>query len=81
MPVWPLQRDCPTFYGNPATAGWLAKNTTPVLCPWTLYVGSTPTRHITIHTKCADSLGRVLEAVWEACGKDQAKIHELRYDV
>ncbi len=78
--IWPLQRDCMSFYGNPAKPGWLQANTVPVTCPWTLHVGSTPTTHITIHKKCAESLAAVLAAVWEAVGKDEAKIRELRYD-
>lgn len=78
--IWPLQKDCITFYGNPAHAGWLQANTISVPCPWALHVGATPVSHITIHKKCAESLTRVLEAIWEACGKDPAQIVALRYD-
>lgn len=81
MNVWPLQRDCIAFYGNPASAGWIQANTVSVLCPWQLHVGGTPTSHILIHKKCADSLSRVLAAVWDAVGKSQDEIHKHRYDV
>jgi hypothetical protein len=78
--IWPLQKDCISFYGNPASPGWLHDNTTYVACPWTLYVGATPTSHILIHKKCADSLARVLNNVWDACGKDVSKIKEQHFD-
>jgi hypothetical protein len=81
MNTWPLQRDAIAFYGNPASAGWLQKNTTYVPCPWTLHVGSSPTSHILIHKKCAKSLATVLGNIWTAVGKDAGKIHTLRYDV
>lgn len=80
MNNWPLQHECLSFYGNPAQAGWLHDNTTSVTCPWTLHVGSTPTTHILIHKKCAESLTRVLNNIWDACGKDYGKIQALRYD-
>lgn len=79
--IWPLQSQCMNFYGNPYRAGWLAANVTDVLCPWRIHVGVTPVSHITIHKKCADSLTRVLAAIYDAVGKDQDKIHELQYDV
>ena len=78
--VWPLQKDCLAFYGNPAQARWLSENTVSVLTPWILHVGETPTAHILIHKKCADSLTRVLNNVWDACGKSYVKIQQLRYD-
>lgn len=77
--AWPLQRDCVSYYGNPASLGWLHANTVYVDCPWMLFVGATPTHHILIHKRCAESLSRVLAAIWDAAGKDTAKITELRY--
>ena len=78
--VWPLQRDCLTFYGNPASKNWLHENTVDVTCPWTLHMGSVVLTNILIHKKCADSLTRVLNNIWEAVGKTQAAIEKLRYD-
>lgn len=80
MTIWPLQRDCVAFYGNPSQAGWLQANTVHVSCPWALHVGATPTQFILIHRKCADSLSRVLGNIWDACDKDPAKITALHYD-
>lgn len=79
-PIWPLQRDAIAFYGNPALAGWLHSNTTYVACPWTLFVGKQATTHILIHKKCADSLSRVLAAIWDRCGRNPALIADLRFN-
>jgi hypothetical protein len=81
MNQWPLQSECRSFYGDPSQAGWLQDNTVSVPCPWPLHVGSTPVSSILIHNKCADSLARVLNSVWEAVGKDFAKIKSFRYDI
>ena len=80
MNTWPLQRDAIAFYGNPLSAGWLAANTIDVKCPWLLRMDQKVLQNILIHKKCAESLTRVLEAVWEAVGKNQNKIAALRYD-
>lgn len=77
---WPLQSQCLSYYGDPRTAGWLHANTVDVACPWPLSMGAIAIPHILIHKKCADSLGRVLGAVWDAVGRDQQKIKALRYD-
>jgi hypothetical protein len=75
--IWPLQRDCPEFYGTPWVPGWLHSNTVDVPCPWPLR--GCP-QHILIHKKCADSLTRILGAIWDAVGRSYEKIQELRYD-
>ncbi len=79
--VWPLQRDCMTYYGDPRRSGWLQANTVGVKCPWLIHVGRTPVDHILIHKKCSESLTRILGAIWDGVGKDYSKIKELRYDV
>lgn len=78
--LWPLQSECGAFYGNPSTRNWLQTNTTDVFCPWPIFMGKDPVGHILIHKKCADSLVRVLGAVWDAVGHDVEKIKALRYD-
>lgn len=80
-PVWPLQRDAMAFYGNPRSKNWLHDNTTDVACPWPLHMGADHIYHILIHKKCADSLTRVLNNVWDAVGHDFSRIHAMRYDV
>ena len=78
--VWPLQHDMISFYGNPSEVGWLHENTVHVPCPWPLFMGTTPLNKILIHKKCAGSLTRVLNTVWDAVGKDVAQITKMRYD-
>lgn len=83
---WPLQNDCDAFYGNPrgggsgASAAWTATNLTHVRCPWTLHMDAITLHDIEIHRRCADSLTRVLNNIWDACGRDQSKIEALHYD-
>lgn len=78
--TWPLQSQCLEYYGDPRTGGWLHANTTDVPCPWPLYIGDIRITNILIHKKCAESLTRVLNAVWDVVGHDESKIHQLRYD-
>ncbi len=80
-PLWPLQKECLAFYGDPRRAGWLQANTVDVPCPWPLRVGDLTARNILIHKKCADSLARVLGRIWDAVGHDPDKIRRLRYDI
>lgn len=85
-PVWPLQSQCDTFYGNPRGANgaynptWAAANLTHVACPWVLMMGDAQVPFIVIHKKCADSLTRVLASMWDAVGKDQGAIETLHYN-
>jgi hypothetical protein len=78
--IWPLQTECAAFYGDPNSAGWEKANLIEVPCPWPLQIDGKTIHAISIHSKCADSLREVLEAIWEACGRDVSKISELRYD-
>lgn len=77
---WPTQSRARAFYGNPEAAGWRAANLVDVLCPWELDFYGKKQNSIQIHKKCAESLGRILEYVWEQCGKDQEKINSLHYN-
>jgi hypothetical protein len=72
--TWPLQRDCPKFYPDPA------HNLVAVETPWMMRYGSTLVNHIMVHRKCADSLRRVLTYVWAECNYDQAIVAALHYD-
>jgi len=80
MNIWPLQSECNSFYGDPRHTGWLHENTMDVPCPWPLHIDKVTTNHILIHKKCADSLHRVLQNIWDAVGHDPKKITDLRYD-
>lgn len=75
---WPKQSEAMSFFGNPASAGWEAANLVKVTCPWKFTTGG---QTILIHRKLADSLNRVLNYIWEQCGKSQAQIHAFGYDV
>jgi hypothetical protein len=44
-------------------------------------MGNVAISHILIHKKCAESLARVLAAVWEGAGRSVETIKRLRYDV
>src|SRR5690349_15942108 len=83
---WPLQSQCDQFYGDPrGTNGtyspkWAAANLTHVPCPWVLMYEKQHVPFITIHKKCAESLTRVLDSIWQAVGKDQSAIETLHYN-
>src|SRR5439155_1459348 len=80
--IWPLQRDCLSFYGDPRRKGWLQANTVGVSCPWPLHMdGGIVVDHITIHKKCAKSLTKVLGGIWDAVEHDLTKIKAMRYDI
>jgi Putative peptidoglycan-binding domain-containing protein len=80
---WPLQKDCAKFYGNPAgangkaSAKWESENLVLVSCPWVLRYNNKPVKGIRVHRKCADSLSRVLNRIWERCGRSQAEIDRI----
>lgn len=78
--IWPLQSQCLAFYGDPRQGSWLQANTIAVPCPWPLRMGNLTIPKILIHKKCAESLARVLNNVWDAAGKSLATIQTLRYD-
>ena len=81
--TWPAQSQAMSFFGNPASAGWEAANLVSVQCPWQLIVEGTKSTHntILIHKKCAESLSRVLNYIWEQCGKSQAQIDAFGYNI
>lgn len=78
--VWPLQSQCLAYYGDPRSPSWLQANTIDVPCPWPLHMGNLTIPHILIHKKCAESLARVLNNIWDASGKSLSTIQKLRYD-
>ncbi len=74
--TWPTQAECPSFYGS--SEAQIRANLVAVHVPW-LMNGKTQT--IEIHKKCSASLERILNYIWEYCGKSQDKIHEFGYDI
>lgn len=75
--VWPKQSECKTFYGDPRSKDF-EDNLVSVTIPWmcvTSWDGKAYKR-IQVHKKCADSLTRIFNAIWEAAGKSQDKIND-----
>lgn len=87
MPVWPLQSAVVEFYGDPAISGgkaspkWEAASLILITCPWVLRYEGQPVRGIRIHRRCADSLARVLDDIWNTCGRSQAEIDRIGMSV
>lgn len=74
MNIWPKQSDCLRLFGNPSVQGWGAKNVVRVPVPWKMSMGNIPIAAIKINKIAADSLTRVLAAIWNACDHSQAKV-------
>jgi hypothetical protein len=86
---WPrewIPGDLDNFYGDPrGTAGradptWVQQNLTTIVPPWAMRSDGSAVPRITIHKKCADSLTRILNAIWEFTGRDPAKIKAAHLD-
>lgn len=67
------------FYGDPrgphgVNETWFANNVIRVTPPFKMTYAGKPIKTISFHKKCAPALQAALQAIWEACGKDQKKI-------
>ena len=86
MAQWPLQSECDAFYGDPrgangqASPAWMKANLVPIVPPFPMTFAGKPIKSIQIHRKCADSLLRVLQAIWVASGHNQAIIEDWGVD-
>ncbi|WKL57223.1 M15 family metallopeptidase [Asticcacaulis sp. ZE23SCel15] len=88
-PVWPLQSQCKAFYGDPTSvirgapapnAEWERMHLVKVFIPWSAHASwdkDLRIRTLRVHSKCAASLERVLNAIWEAVGRDQNEIDRI----
>ena len=78
MTIWPKQRDCDMFYGNPrgeagaVSVKWMLDNLISIVPPFRMTYAGIPVKRITVHKRCAESLSRVLAAIWIAAGKKHA---------
>ncbi|MBI1649891.1 M15 family metallopeptidase [Hyphomicrobium sulfonivorans] len=87
MATWPLQADCKAFYGDPtgtngkASPKWQSANLVTIKPPWTLRYEGKAVRGIRVHKKCAESLARVLQAIWERVGQSQDEIDRIGMSV
>src|SRR5258708_4173703 len=86
---WPrewIPGELDNFYGNPrgaagrADPGWVQQNLTTIVPPWAMRSDGSAVSQITIHTKCKDSLTRILNAIWDFTGRDPAKIKAAHLD-
>ena len=89
MNTWPLQSQCVAYYGDPtviikgsprANAAWESANLVTVFLPWQAHASwdkDLRIRTLRVHKKVADSLKRVLDAVWSVCGHSQAEIDRI----
>lgn len=81
--MWPLQRNCNAFYGDPRGSGgkasptWERNNLVTVSPPWKMYFSGEPVSGCRVHKKCAESLKRIFARIWERCGKSQAEIDRI----
>jgi len=82
MNTWPTQAQADVFYGNPrganggASPTWETTNLVSIRAPFTMKFDGAEVKQFKIHRKCADSLKRVFDAIWQAAGQDQARIDE-----
>lgn len=79
MATWPLQKNCPSFYGDPRVnnAAWQRDNLVLVVPPWKVYFDGKPVSGIQVHRKAAASLERVFAAIWKRLGKSQTEIDRV----
>ena len=84
MPDWPHQSKVDEFYGNPRGANggpskkWESANIVRIKPPWKLVTAwdGASVSSIAVHSRCAESLGRVLQNIWSKAGQNQLKVNE-----
>lgn len=81
MATWPKDNmaDKIAFYGDPrgphgVNESWFSNNVVRVVPPFKMTYAGKPIASIAFHKKCAAALKAALQAIWEACDKDQKKI-------
>lgn len=79
MNKWPLQSECNRFYGNPNKNGspdpkWESANLVAIVPPYRMTYAGKPIKTIRVHKKCAESLLRILNRIFELAGHSQATV-------
>lgn len=72
--TWPLEKDVEQFYGAKG------QNQAKVACPYPLFLAwdtGVKVKEITIHEKVADSLTRILEAIYKTYGEEKIRTYNL----
>lgn len=81
--MWPKQSECDEFYGNPrnkrdpsaASDAWETANIVRIKPPFLItYDGKPYKSGIRIHKKCADSLMRIFEDIWDYADQQQSVV-------
>lgn len=67
------------FYGDPrgphgVNETWFSNNVIRVIPPFKMTYAGKPIQSIAFHKKAAPALQAALQAIWEACDKDQKKV-------
>lgn len=85
---WPLQSECPAFYGRPDAdhngepdRAWEDANLMRIVPPWHMYLAWEPTtqiKTIRIHRLCAGSLVSILGTLWAHYGQLQEHVERER---
>ena len=80
---WARQSQLPRIDGKPRPDGslWAKQNIVLVECPYQLYYDDKPIRGIRINKRVADSLKRVLAAIWEECEQKQEIVEKHGYHI
>lgn len=80
-PNWPSQAGRNAFYGDPRgkdpqkpSAIWERANIVSIVPPYQMTYAGKAIKSIRVHKKVAESLLRVLNAIWLASGKNQARV-------
>jgi len=68
------------MFGNPASAGWGAKNIAKVVPPFPLHMGDLAIPAFKVNKIAAASLRKVLQTVWDECSHNPAKVHAVHAD-
>lgn len=84
MSKWPHQSNVDLFYGNPRGLNgepgrkWESDNIVRIKTPWKLVTAwdFRTVSNIRIHKRCAESLEKVFNMIWESANKDQFIVNE-----
>lgn len=80
MIKWPKQSECLALFGNPTDAGWENANVSTIVPPWPIYMDDIPIRRLKINKIAAESLGRVIKAIWDRCDHSTEKVSAAHCD-
>lgn len=62
------------FYGDFHSKAWASQNLVRIVPPFKVYYEKKLIPGIMVHKKVADAMMSAFSEIWEACGRDQAKV-------